>query len=431
MGSANKIIIGLVGSFGSGCTTTSIFLEKVKKFHRFCLSDSIKKLAKQRIPGFNKMDVEERRKTLQDIGDELRLKDLAALARPVIEEIKKIKTGDIVIDSIRNPAEIEAFQKAFDNFYVFGIDAEADIRWSRLKHIYKHKAKFDRDDERDTGEDQPKYGQRVKECIEMADILLNNEESFNKKGKQDFKAIDSYAQKVSDYLGLVASEGKSRQVNFDELFMHYACSIAVRSQCSKRKVGAIIVHERSLTRPIRNPKRNKIEFKEFKENYPIAAGCNNVPLGASPCKIDEKDKCYRDFIKKDFYKNFVFCRNCGKKLTAASLVCSGCKFNNGELPGKLLDLCRAVHAEEAAILQAAKLGGISLEGAKLYSSAFPCMLCCKKIIGAGIKSVVYLDPYPMEGSLALKMFRDCGIGVRKFEGVTSAAFYKIFQKNLL
>ncbi len=58
-------------------------------------------------------------------------------------------------------------------------------------------------------------------------------------------------------------------------------------------------------------------------------------------------------------------------------------------------MCQAIHAEEAGILQAAKLG-ISIDRAKLYTSTFPCLLCSKKIIGSGIRKIVYLAPYPMK-----------------------------------
>jgi len=85
-----------------------------------------------------------------------------------------------------------------------------------------------------------------------------------------------------------------------------------------------------------------------------------------------------------------------------------------------------VHAEEAAILQAARLG-TELDNTKLYTSLFPCMLCSKAIINAGIKEVIYLEPYPMEESEALNMFRQCRVVVKKFEGVTSSAFYKFFK----
>ncbi|MBU4482784.1 MAG: hypothetical protein KKG62_01625, partial [Actinobacteria bacterium] len=95
---------------------------------------------------------------------------------------------------------------------------------------------------------------------------------------------------------------------------------------------------------------------------------------------------------------------------------------------KLLDVCRAVHAEEEAILQAAKLG-VSINETTLYTSTEPCLLCCKKIINSGIKEIVYLESYPVP--LALEMLENCGIVRRKFEGVTSRVYNKLFSREIL
>jgi len=84
-----------------------------------------------------------------------------------------------------------------------------------------------------------------------------------------------------------------------------------------------------------------------------------------------------------------------------------------------------VHAEEAAILQAVKLGSSSLNGAELYTTTFPCLLCCKSIINAGIKKIVYREPYPMDESV--KMLHNCGIDLEKYEGVNAWAFDKMFK----
>ena len=68
--------------------------------------------------------------------------------------------------------------------------------------------------------------------------------------------------------------------------------------------------------------------------------------------------------------------------------------------GTYLELCYAVHAEENAIAQAAKLG-ISVDGATLYCTHQPCIICSKMIINSGIKRVVYQNGYPNEFSLEL------------------------------
>ena len=77
------------------------------------------------------------------------------------------------------------------------------------------------------------------------------------------------------------------------------------------------------------------------------------------------------------------------------------------------ELCYAVHAEQNAIIQAAKLG-IMLEGATLYCTHQPCVICAKMIINAGIKKVIYKHGYPDEFSMNL--FEEAGLEVVKYPG---------------
>ena len=76
------------------------------------------------------------------------------------------------------------------------------------------------------------------------------------------------------------------------------------------------------------------------------------------------------------------------------------------------ELCRAVHSEQNAIVQAA-IHGVSIEGATLYCTHQPCILCTKMLINAGIKRVVYREDYPDGGSL--KFFKQAGIPVEKIK----------------
>ena len=74
--------------------------------------------------------------------------------------------------------------------------------------------------------------------------------------------------------------------------------------------------------------------------------------------------------------------------------------------GKMHELCRGLHAEQNAIIQAACLGH-SIEGATLYCTTQPCVICTKMIINAGIKRVVIKETYPDE--LAQQMAKEAGL----------------------
>ncbi|MDP8253424.1 MAG: cytidine/deoxycytidylate deaminase family protein [Candidatus Kaelpia aquatica] len=139
---------------------------------------------------------------------------------------------------------------------------------------------------------------------------------------------------------------------WDKYFMNIATIVASRATCLRRKVGALIVKERRI----------------------LATGYNGTPSGVTHC---EEAGCLRE------------------KLNVPS--------------GQRHELCRGLHAEQNALLQAA-LHGISLKGSILYCTNQPCIICAKMLINAGIKEVVIDNGYP--DKLAEDMFKEAGINIR-------------------
>lgn len=133
---------------------------------------------------------------------------------------------------------------------------------------------------------------------------------------------------------------------WDKRFMELTEKVAEWSSCyqDNRHVGAIIVKDKRI----------------------LTTGYNGAPSGIKSCV--DRGECMR------------------KKLNIAS--------------GTRHELCYAVHAEQNAIIQAARLG-ISLEGATLYCTHQPCVICAKMIINSGIKRIVYKEGYPDEFSMQL------------------------------
>lgn len=80
--------------------------------------------------------------------------------------------------------------------------------------------------------------------------------------------------------------------------------------------------------------------------------------------------------------------------------------------GTMQEVCYAVHAEQNAICQAAKLG-ISLDGAVMYVTHQPCVICTRMIINSGIKKVIYKNGYPDE--FAKELFRQSDVELIKYE----------------
>jgi dCMP deaminase len=131
--------------------------------------------------------------------------------------------------------------------------------------------------------------------------------------------------------------------------------VAQRATCLRRQVGAIVVKEKKI----------------------LATGYNGAPAGLQHC---EQVGCLREKL---------------------------------EIPqGERHELCRGTHSEQNAIIQAATFG-VSIREATLYSTHFPCVLCTKMIINAGIKRVVYLQGYADD--LSQEMIQEAGIEVSRLK----------------
>ncbi len=127
--------------------------------------------------------------------------------------------------------------------------------------------------------------------------------------------------------------------SWDEYFMQICRVVATRSTCLRRQVGAILVSDRRI----------------------LSTGYNGAPKGLEHCA--ELGGCYREQM---------------------------------QVPsGERQELCRALHAEQNAIIQAA-VHGVKLENVTAYCTTMPCVTCAKMLINADVKRIVYEADYPDE-----------------------------------
>lgn len=147
------------------------------------------------------------------------------------------------------------------------------------------------------------------------------------------------------------TEKKITRPSWDRYFLNIAELVATRSTCLRRQVGAVAVKEKQI----------------------LATGYNGAPTGIEHC---DRVGCLRQQMKVP--------------------------------SGERHELCRALHAEQNAFLQAAR-HGVSLYGSTLYITVQPCSICAKMIINAGIKKVVVNGDYPDE--FAGRFLEDAGITV--------------------
>jgi len=141
--------------------------------------------------------------------------------------------------------------------------------------------------------------------------------------------------------------------SWDEYFMDIVSLVARRSTCLRRGVGAVLVKDKRL----------------------LTTGYNGAPSGLRHCLE-------------------VGCLREEKKVSS----------------GERHELCRGLHAEQNAIIQAA-VHGVSIKGATLYCTNHPCSICLKMLINAGITEIVYRDGY--SDDLAARMLEESSIHVRK------------------
>ncbi|MDD3002632.1 MAG: cytidine/deoxycytidylate deaminase family protein [Candidatus Shapirobacteria bacterium] len=145
-------------------------------------------------------------------------------------------------------------------------------------------------------------------------------------------------------------EIKKTRPSWDEYFIKIAVLVSERSTCLRHHVGAIIVKDRRV----------------------LTTGYNGAPAGTKDC------------------------------------LELGCLRNELNIPsGERHEICRAIHGEQNAIIQAAKYGQ-DIQGATMYCTHSPCIICAKMIINAGIKKIVTYGNYPDIGGVQ-DLLKEAGV----------------------
>lgn len=402
------LIVGLTGSFGSGCTTLCKSLEKMG-FKSFSLSNIVKKIWEEQNPG-KTVDKDAKRSELQDVGNEIRrTKGYSYLAETAISDAVEKTSGEIplVFDSIRHTDEVEQFRNTFADFFLIAVDCPVRDRWERVKQSYYRlgltEEHFQEDDTRDKNEAGVPYGQQVEACVDEADILIDNEKKFDR-----IIVVEKLRGKIQPYIDLISGK-VLRNPRTLESYMSMAYTASLMSQCIKRQVGAVIIDERY--------------------NAVLGVGYNENPEPRQPC-IDEYTDCYKDIYKDRYFEKLktagLQCPNpkCQKSLKDLKFPyrCEcGWDLDKYFIPDRALSQCTALHAEERAIMSS---GGRDLEGSTLYSTTFPCSRCANKIIRSKIGRIVYATPYP--DGYAVEALIDAKIPTYRFEGVKARAYFRLF-----
>lgn len=375
---------------------------------------------------------------------------IAELIRRCIKILSEDKKGRFIIDALRNPFEIEYFRNRYSNFYLFSVLATTKVRGKRLEERFRDKTledikKLQEVEERKPSSEKELYEQDINFCIGKGDIFINN----------DDVSITLLAYQLGKYIALILNPGLITPTK-DEMFMQIALTARYASGCISRQVGAVVTG---------------------KEGYVRGIGWNDVPEGQIPCLYRtleelkdindasdnpifsdyELSKEFKDFAlnnfqykKKKWNKEFPFCfkdiqnqKEVNEKLKDVDKKLKSLK-SDGKLEGEVEKVLegifsefktfknptreRALHAEENAFLQAAKVGGISVVDGTLYSTDSPCQLCAKKSRQLFIKRIVYIDDYPdisKEHTLCSGV-EETRPKIEMFSGAIGQAYFKLY-----
>lgn len=282
-----------------------------------------------------------------------------------------------ILRSIKHPDEARALRAVYGTgFYLIGLSASTAQKVKYLKQKGLNDAEAHKLIDRDAGEEND-YGQKTREAFELADVFIRQEpEPWRTKAQ------------LERFLRLVFSAVDETPTQ-DEHAMFLAYASSLRSADLSRQVGAVV----------------------WKDHVGVVGtGCNDVPAPGGglywPGPTDQRDHAlghdanerHKRAIADEVAQRVA--KALGLPLDQIPAIKKACEGT------RLLDITefgRAVHAEMDAVLSCGR-AGVDTTGSTLFSTTFPCHNCAKHIVAAGVKRVVYIEPY--EKSQALDLHDD-------------------------
>lgn len=310
-----------------------------------------------------------------------------------------------VIRSFKHPDEVHTFRQIYGGgFFLIGVFATEKERSAYLtKDIGFTPAEAKKLMKRDEDE-QKKFGQKTRDTFQLADVFIPV----------------SQKEPLWRFLDLVFG-APSETPTKDEYAMFLAFAAALRSADLSRQVGAVIMSANDEI---------------------VATGANEVPKSGGglywPGKGDQRDwkrgkdenEKRRDTLIIEIMKKFD-----SKSERDDELLNRGRELFAGSALMDIMEFGRAVHAEMEALLSAARSGTSPVDGT-LYTTTFPCHNCAKHIVAAGIRRVVYVEPFPK--SKAIDLYGDSitltdsknKVKFEPFSGIGPRRFFDLFSMGL-
>jgi deoxycytidylate deaminase len=452
-----EIFLGLVGAVGTDLRSIGQYL--MEELHRVGYAADIIRLSDLMLDTDRFADLrrlsdgpeDERIDQLMNAGDKFRkaAKRGDAVALLAIGRVRTIRNGitgcdespapchAYIFHSLKHPDEVTTLRNVYgQSFFVLSAYSPRRVRAqslaesiSRSRHQYSPEAYLPTAEKliaKDEQELNNIFGQNVRETFPEGDIFI------------DCTDIRRARKQITRFIEVLFSNPYVTPT-IDEYGLFHAKATALRSADLSRQVGAVIMSE---------------------DGEIIAAGCNEVPRAGGGAvwegRSGDRDKDYRDFrighdsrarmsqdIMAEIFqhlkdKNWLAPRF--KERTAEELAEKSLFEEKTPLKGtrvaSILEFGRMVHAEMSAISAAARRG-LSVFGATLYCTTFPCHMCARHIIATGIREVVYIEPYPK--SMAKDLYKKSiqvdydeeadsdAVVFRPFVGICPAEIYLSFR----
>lgn len=381
---SGEIVLGLITTVGTD--TENVIRYMKEHLSKFLYTTEIINVSSQILKAFDKehpaLDSEyERIKYYMSLGNKVRndsqdatiiMKGVASLILSERDSVDNPSPRDkvaYIIKSIKHPSEADYLKQVYgDGFHLIGITSDVI---DRKKFLTEVKAMtYDQAQElmnRDS-DDIDDLGQHTQDAFQNSDYFINVVSNTEEIKNSVFRLID------------LLFGNPFITPTFDEYAMFMAYAASLRSADLSRQIGAVITKNNEiLTTGVNDcPRYNGgLYWQIHKENeYFDEKDGRDYMIGFDSNKVEQAKIIDQILENLGLEKN----ANNKKKIKKAGI-------------GYLTEYGRVVHAEMEAILACAR-NNISCRGAVMYATTFPCHNCAKHIIAAGIKKVIYIEPYP-------------------------------------
>lgn len=441
-----EVVIGLVGAIGSNLAVFQNILktelEDTFDFDVFIIKVSEDILANhpniRNVPEFDLTTKYKRINSLMNVGNKLReLHGIDYVALEVaarIRDLRKSYNGTkkrvaYIINSLKHDAEIGSLKKLYGHtfFQISIFESEGKRKEILNNSVGMTIEEADKLIKRDEKEDE-KWGQRTSVAFPLADYFVKFDD---KSGIHIKNAINRFINLILGNVYVTPT--------FSESVIYMAFMNSLRSSDLSRQVGAVIAKDDNILStgsndvpkfgggiytPLYNECTGEIADHPNGRDYKIGVDCNHIQKNNLVNGIyDSIKEELEDILSESIPSQNKILMNIKRIIKKSEIK-------------DITEYGRMVHAEMDAILNCARSNN-STQGATLYVTTFPCHNCAKHIVAAGIKEVMFVEPYPKskalefhEDSITLEKGESNKLRFKPFVGPEPRSFINLFSLSL-